>query len=125
MLYRMECRPLHRKKGDSATGLAAYMLDLIATNPFDRKVYRQEDRHEHVIDVAMFSPTDDLFFKSAIEVFQAIDKYENRKDATLGKEYEITLQHELTAEQNIEIVKNLCEKISKKDGLYCVAAIHH
>jgi hypothetical protein len=91
------------------------MIDLIATNPYDRKVYRQKDRHEHVIDVLMFTPADDTYFNSPIEVFQAIDKLENRKDATLGKEYEIALQNELTTEQNLEIVKTFARKKQQTD----------
>lgn len=122
-LYCLKSRPLQRSKGHSATGLGCYMLDMSAIDPYTEKKYAQEDRHEHAMSVMSFYPGDEDPFSSPIEVFQAIDAFEKRKDASLGKEYEIALQNELTREQNIETVKSFCQQIVDS-GKYAVASIH-
>ncbi|MFA7175091.1 MAG: MobA/MobL family protein [Kiritimatiellia bacterium] len=125
-LYLMKCRFLQRSKGHSATGLGAYMLDQNGTDPWDGKEHKQEGRHDDADHEKMVaftvSPCDDPF-QNHLDVFQAVDAFERRKDATLGKEYEVALQHELTIEQNIEAVRQFCEQ-AKAEGLYCVAALH-
>lgn len=126
-LYILKCRPLQRSKGHSATGLGCYMLDQNGIDPWDGKEHRQTGRHtdaEHEKLVAFaVSPVDIDPFINPLDAFQSVDAFERRKDATLGKEYEVALQHELTPEQNIEAVKSFCEQAAK-EGRYCVAALH-
>lgn len=125
-LYLMKCRFLQRSKGHSATGLGCYMLDRNAIDPWDGKEHKQAGRHDDADHEKMVafavSPCDDPF-ENPLDVFQSVDAFERRKDATLGKEYELALQHELTPEQNIEAVRQFCEQ-AKSEGLYCVAALH-
>lgn len=127
-LYVMKCRPLQRSKGHSATGLGAYMLDRNGVDPYDGKEHKQNGRHddgEHEKLVAFtVSPCDDPFTENPLAAFQSIDAFERRKDATLGKEYEVALQHSLTPEQNIEAVKSYCEQQAAAEGRYCVASLH-
>lgn len=126
-LYLMKCRFLQRSKGHSATGLGCYMLDQNGIDPYDGKEHKQMGRHddaEHEKLVAFsVSPAGNDPFENPLDAFQAVDAFERRKDATLGKEYELALQHELTVEQNIEAVRQFCEQ-SASEGLYCVAALH-
>lgn len=122
-LYSLKCRPLQRSKGHSATGLGCYMLDQEGIDPWDNKNYMQENRHDHDMTAMSFSPVDNDPFDTPLSVFQNIDAFEKRKDASLGKEYEIALQNELSRQQNIETVKSFCQKIVD-EGKYAVASIH-
>lgn len=125
-LYILKCRPLQRSKGHSATGLGCYMLDQNGIDPWDGKEHKQNGRHDDADHEKMVafavSPAGDPF-ETPLAAFQSIDAFEKRKDATLGKEYELALQHELTVEQNIEAVRAFCEQAAN-EGLYCVAALH-
>lgn len=124
-IFHLNARPIQRRKGGTASGLGAYMLDAEIVDPYDGRRHRQRGRHGHDITAMTFFPGGDDFFDTPMAAFQSIDAFEKRKDATLGLEVEFALPHELDRQQQIAVVTNYAAAIAERDGRYVVASIHH
>ena len=124
-IFHLNARPIQRRKGGTASGLGAYMLDAEIVDPYDGRRHRQRGRHCHDITAMTFFPGVEDFFDTPMAAFRSIDAFERRKDATLGSEVEVALPHELNRRQQIAVVANFAAAIADRDGRYVVACIHH
>jgi hypothetical protein len=124
-IFHLNARPIQRRKGGTASGLGAYMLDAEIVDPYDGRRHRQRGRHCHDITAMTFFPGVEDFFHTPMAAFRSIDAFEKRKDATLGSEVEVALPHELDRWQQIAVVANFAAAIADRDGRYVVACIHH
>ncbi len=124
-IFHLNARPIQRRKGGTASGLGAYMLDAEIVDPYDGRRHRQLGRHCHDITAMTFFPGVEDFFETPSAAFRSIDAFEKRKDATLGLEVEFALPHELDRRQQIAVVANYAAAIADRDGRYVVACIHH
>lgn len=124
-IFHLNARPIQRRKGGTASGLGAYMLDAEIVDPYDGRRHRQRGRHCHDITAMTFFPGPEDFFDTPMAAFRSIDAFERRKDATLGLEVEFALPHELNRRQQIAVVANYAAAIADRDGRYVVACIHH
>lgn len=124
-IFHLNARPIQRRKGGTASGLGAYMLDAEIVDPYDGRRHRQRGRHCHDITAMTFFPGAEDFFDTPMAAFRSIDAFEKRKDATLGLEVEFALPHELNRRQQIAVVANYAAAIADRDGRYVVACIHH
>ena len=124
-IFHLNARPIQRRKGGTASGLGAYMLDAEIVDPYDGRRHRQRGRHCHDITAMTFFPGVEDFFDTPMAAFRSIDAFEKRKDATLGLEVEFALPHELDRRQQIAVVANYAATVADRDGRYVVACIHH
>jgi len=124
-IFHLNARPIQRRKGGTASGLGAYMLDAEIVDPYDGRRHRQRGRHCHDITAMTFFPGAEDFFDTPMAAFRSIDAFEKRKDATLGLEVEFALPLELDRRQQIAVVANYAAAIADRDGRYVVASIHH
>lgn len=124
-IFHLNARPIQRRKGGTASGLGAYMLDAEIVDPYDGRRHLQRGRHCHDITAMNFFPGVEDFFDTPMAAFRSIDAFEKRKDATLGLEVEFALPHELDRRQQIAVVANYAAAIADRDGRYVVACIHH
>ena len=58
------------------------------------------------------------------QLWNKVEKVENRKNSQLAREFEIAFPHELNQQQRQSMLNELCQDIVKRHGVIVDAAIH-
>jgi hypothetical protein len=58
------------------------------------------------------------------QLWNIVEKVENRKNSQLAREFEIAFPHELNQQQREQMLNELCQDIVKRHGVVVDAAIH-
>src|SRR5690349_10217359 len=103
--YRLSAQVIGRSTGRSATGAAAYRA---ACRIEDERTGRIRDytRKGGVLHTEILAPENAPdWMRDRAKLWNAIERAEKRKDAQLCREILLKLPHELTREQQIELVR--------------------
>jgi ATP-dependent exoDNAse (exonuclease V) alpha subunit len=122
--YHLSVKTLSRSAGRSATGAAAYRAaerihDERTGEVFD---YRRKRGVEHR---EMILPTDAPDWARGREaLWNAAERAETRKNATVGREFEVALPAELSAHQRRELAVRFAKDLVQRHGFAADVAIH-
>ncbi|MCF9047467.1 MobQ family relaxase, partial [Acinetobacter nectaris] len=123
-IYHFSVKNISRSEGRSAVACAAYRA---AEKLVDNRYGKVQDYTRKLgVELAQIYAPDNINtdLLSRNELWNAVEDRENRKDATLAREFEIAFPHELNQEQRKEMLNDLCSRIVKKYNVVVDAAIH-
>lgn len=122
--YRLEAKIIGRSQGRSATASAAYRA---AEQIEDARTGQGFDytRKRGVLHTEIIAPdgTPDWMGDRA-QLWNAVERAEKRKDAQLAREILLSLPHELTPAQRIELVQGFVRAEFVSEGMIADIAVH-
>ena len=124
-IYHAHTKPISRGKGHSATANAAYIGGKEITDARTGEVF-DYSRKSGVLENEIVLPDGvEIAELNSEKLWNIAETSESRKNSRVGREWEISLPHELTQEQRAELAKELTQKIANQYGVACEYAIHH
>ena len=125
-IYHLSMKPVARASGRSATAFAAYRAgerihDLRTGEVWDFTRRRGVEHAEIVLPKAAGEHSWALDRQA---LWNTAEAAEVRKDARTAREYELALPHELTREQQVELVRKFSRELAERYGVAVDFAIH-
>lgn len=123
-IYHTRVKTFSRAKGHSSTAAAAYRAGLLLVDE------RTGERHDYrrrggVVETRCVVPEDAPDWALApSRLWAAAEAAERRKDATVAREFEIALPHELNDLQRSELVAAISRALVERYGFAVQASIH-
>lgn len=122
--YRLSAQIIKRSEGKSSVASAAYRA---AERLIDERTGEAHDygRKAGVIHAEVITPegTPDWMHDRA-QLWNAVEAVERRKDAQLAREIQLSLPHELTTEQRLELARGFVQEQFVNQGMIADVAIH-
>jgi ATP-dependent exoDNAse (exonuclease V) alpha subunit len=122
--YHISVKPIGRAKGRSATGSAAYRA---ATRIRDERTGEVWDfrRKRGVLHREMVLPPDaPAWAGSRVRLWNAAEAAEKRKNATVGREFEIALPAELGPRERQQLAVGFARELVKRHGFAADVVLH-
>lgn len=123
-IYHASISTISRSAGHAATAAAAYRAGLALTDE------RTGERHDYtrrggVVDTVMFAAAfAPDWAKDPAALWNAAEAAENRKNSTVAREFELSLPHELDADQRRALVADLAQSLVDRYGFAVQASTH-
>ena len=124
-IFHLTAKVISRGKGQSAIAAAAYRSGerLRDEQANEQKFYQA--RAERIEFTAIMAPKDAPdWAQDRNQLWNHVERGEKRKDAQLAREIEISLPHELTAQQREWLVKDFAREAFTRKGYAVDIAIH-
>ena len=123
-IYHFSVKNISRSDGRSAVACAAYRS---GENLIDERYGKEQDytKKTGVEFTKIYAPehtNPELLERN--QLWNMVEKVENRKNSQLAREFEIAFPHELNAEQRQSMLNELCQDIVKRHSVVVDAAIH-
>lgn len=123
-IYHFSVKNISRSDGRSAVACAAYRS---GENLIDERYGKEQDytKKTGVEFTKIYAPENtntELLDRN--QLWNTVEKVENRKNSQLAREFEIAFPHELNVEQRQSMLNELCQDIVKRHGVVVDAAIH-
>jgi Ti-type conjugative transfer relaxase TraA len=124
-IYHLSMKPLSRGSGRSAVAAAAYRAAETLENQRDGLVHDFSRRSgvEHA-DIVLPTGVDEEWAKDRSALWNAAEAAEKRRDARVAREIEVSLPHELSAEQRLELTRGFAKELADRYGVAVDVAIH-
>ncbi|MBN6100568.1 MobA/MobL family protein [Xanthomonas sp. CFBP 8703] len=123
-IYHANIKTFSRAKGHSSIAAAAYRAGLLLE---DEKTGQRHDyrRRDGVVETRCIAPEDapDWAFVPA-QLWPAVEAAERRKDATVAREFEFALPHELNEAQRSALAMEVTRALVGRYGFAAQASIH-
>ncbi|MBF7686469.1 MobA/MobL family protein [Acinetobacter sp. B10A] len=123
-IYHFSVKAIRRSDGRSAVACAAYRA---GKKLIDNKYGKVQDytKKRGVEFEKIYAPENtNPALLDRNDLWNAVEKRENRKDATLAREFEIAFPAELNQEQRKKMLDDLCNQMIEKHNVIVDAAIH-
>ena len=123
-IYHFSMRHIGRNAGRSSTAAAAYRAGMEIV---DERTGEQHDytRKQGVLDHAVLTPSRaPEWARESASLWNAVEKFEKRKDARVSREVIVALPHELTLEQNRDLLHGYVQAAFIKRGMAAQIDIH-
>lgn len=123
-IYHFSVKMISRNKGRSSTAAAAYRAGIEITDERTGEVFdytRKKGLLAHAILTPSRAPD---WAKTPQSLWNAAEKAEKRKDAQVCRENTVALPHELTLEQNMQLVQGFVQEAYIKRGMAAQIDIH-
>ena len=123
-IYHLSIKIISRGKGKSAVASAAYRAGEKITNEREGLThdYSRKKGIEHVEIMLPEHAPKEFLYRSVL--WTSVEKIEKAKNAQLAREIEVALPKELTAEQNINLVREYIKNNFTSQGMCADLAIH-
>lgn len=123
-IYHFSVKNISRSDGRSAVACAAYRS---GEKLIDQRQGKEQDytRKTGVEFTKIYAPehtNPELLERN--QLWNTVEKVENRKNSQLAREFEIAFPQELNQEQRQKMLDELCQKIVERHGVVVDAAIH-
>lgn len=123
-IYHFSVKNISRSDGRSAVACAAYRS---GEKLIDQRQRKEQDytRKTGVEFTKIYAPehtNPELLERN--QLWNTVEKVENRKNSQLAREFEIAFPQELNQEQRQKMLDELCQKIVERHGVVVDAAIH-
>ena len=124
-IYHLSMKPVCRASGRSAVASAAYRAGESLTNERDGLVhdFTRRDGVERS-EIVVPGGIDAEWAKDRSALWNAAEAAEKRIDARVAREFEISLPHELNAEQRLELTREFAQSLADRHGAAVDFAIH-
>ena len=123
-IYHFSVKNVSRADGRSAVAAAAYRSGekLIDERQGKEQDYTRKTGVEFTKIYAPENTNPELLDRN--QLWNTVEKVENRKNSQLAREFEIAFPHELNKQERQELLDELCQEIIKRHGVVVDAAIH-
>lgn len=118
-IYHLHITSYKRSLGRSAIGGAAYRRALKASCPESGKRFNFRSKEEVIYSEfvpAQNDPTDYTQLSNLLKLYESIERTEKHPSATLGREIEGALPHELSLPQQVELVRAFVAEVRQRFG---------
>ena len=122
--YRLEAKVISRANGRSATASAAYRSGAAIEDERTGEIF-DYTRKRGVLHAEIIAPANTpewMLDRSAL--WNAVERVEMRRDAQLARDFILSLPHELTDEQRVELVRDFLASEFVARGMVADFAIH-
>lgn len=122
--YRLSVNVIGRSAGRSATGAAAYRS---GERIIDERTGLIHDytRKQGVLHSEILAPDNAPdWMRDRAQLWNAVEAVERRKDAQLTREIQLSLPHELTHDQRVELVRQFVQEQHISQGMIADIALH-
>ncbi len=123
-IYRLEAKVIGRSQGRSATAAAAYRAAVPIT---DERTGQSFDysRKRGVLHAEIIVPEGTPeWMQDRSQLWNAVEKVERRKDSQLARDLILSLPHELSHEQRVELVRSFVRSEFVSEGMIADLAVH-
>ena len=123
-IYHFSVKNISRSDGRSAVACSAYRSGekLIDERQGKEQDYTRKTGVELTKIYAPENTNSELLDRN--QLWNNVEKVENRKNSQLAREFEIAFPHELNAEQRQSMLNEICQELVKRHGVVVDAAIH-
>lgn len=118
-IYHLHIDSYRRSRGRTAIGGVAYRRGLKADCPVSGKRFNFRKKSEVVFSEfvpAQNDLTDYSQLSNLLNLYEAIERIEKHPRATLGRELEAALPHELTLPQQVQLVREFVAEVRQRFG---------
>lgn len=118
-IYHLHIDSYRRSRGRTAIGGVAYRRGLKASCTVSGRRFNFRTKEEVVFSEfipAQNDPTDYSQLDNLLNLYEAIERAEKHPRATLGREIEAALPHELTLPQQVELVRSFVAEVRQRFG---------
>jgi Ti-type conjugative transfer relaxase TraA len=124
-IYHFSMKPVSRAKGRSAVASMAYRAGEKLTNERDG-ITHDYTRKAGVLHAEIILPegVNADWARDRSALWNAAEFSEKRKDARVAREFEVALPHELSAEQRLEVTREIARELVNRYGAAVDFAIH-
>jgi ATP-dependent exoDNAse (exonuclease V) alpha subunit len=122
--YRLSAQLVKRSAGRSATAAAAYRAGIRMADERTGLVFDYTRRHGVVHAEILAPPGSPDWMHDRRRLWNAIETTEKRKDAQLARELQLSLPHELTAPQRLNLVRQFVEAEFVARGMVADLTVH-
>jgi ATP-dependent exoDNAse (exonuclease V) alpha subunit len=123
-IYRLSADIVRRSEGRTVTAAAAYRSAELIIDQRTGLAFDYRRRHG-VLDTAILAPDDaPAWMHDRVQLWNAVEAAEKRKDAQLARDIELALPHELTAPQRRELVHRFARAAFVDAGMVADIALH-
>lgn len=105
-IFHVSCKPVCRSAGHSATAKAAYIGCKEITDVRTGEIFDYTNKQGYLGGELILPQEIDIEISSA-ELWNKAEAAERRKDGRVGREWEISLPHELGEEQRHILARNI------------------
>lgn len=123
-IYHATTKPISRSNGHSATAKSAYISGEKITDNRTGEIF-DYTRKCGVIEHEIILPHELKLSINSNELWNKAEQAENRKDARVGREWEISLPHELNLEQRKILAQEITKSLADKYNVACQYALHN
>jgi ATP-dependent exoDNAse (exonuclease V) alpha subunit len=122
--YRLAAQVIGRSAGRSATAAAAYRAGVRIVDERTGLVH-DYTRREGVVHAEIVTPENAPdWMADRAALWNAVEAVEKRRDAQLARELQLSLPHELSADQRVELVRSFLRETFASEGMIADFAIH-
>lgn len=123
-LYHLSVKTISRRTGRSATGASAYRAGVDITDERTGLVHDYR-RRGGVVHQELFTPAEaPAWAQDRSALWNAAEHTERRQDATVAREIEISLPHELNPAQRLALAQAFSQALSERHRVAVDLAIH-
>jgi len=123
-IYHFSVKTISRGAGRSAVACSAYRSGEKLEDYYQGKT-QDYTKKSGIESKKIYAPENTkLELLERQKLWNAVEQFERRKDATLAREFEIAFPYEFNAEQRQALLDELCLKIVEKHGVIVDACIH-
>lgn len=122
--YRLEAKVISRAKGRSATASAAYRAGAAIEDERTGQIFDYTGKRGvlHSEIMAPANTPDWMLDRAAL--WNAVERIEQRRDAQLARDFILSLPHELTEEQRVELMRDFLRQEFVARGMIADFSIH-
>lgn len=124
-IYHLSMKPISRSSGRSAVAAAAYRCGEKLENQRDGRVhdFSQRSGVEHT-EIVLPKDVDADWARERLTLWNAAEAAEKRKDGRVAREIEVSLPHELSSKQQLELTQSFAQSLANRYGVAVDFAIH-
>jgi hypothetical protein len=122
--YRFEAKIIKRSEGRSATAAAAYRAGAVM---YDERLGETWDysRKRGILHSEIVAPDNaPEWMRDRAQLWNAVERVEKRRDAQLARDITVSLPHELTHEQRVELLRSFVTDEFVSKGMIADFSLH-
>ena len=123
-IYHVTTKPVSRSNGHSATAKSAYISGEKITDDRTGEIF-DYTKKSGVIEHEIILPRELKLSINSNELWNKAEQAENRKDARVSREWEISLPHELNSKQRKILAQDITKLLADKYNIACQYALHN
>ncbi len=122
--YRLSVKVIGRSSGRSSTAAAAYRAGMRIEDERTGMIH-DYTRKEGVLHTEILAPENaPTWMRDRAQLWNAVEAVERRKDAQLSREMQLSLPHELTRDQQVNLVRRFVQEQHVSQGMIADIAVH-
>jgi hypothetical protein len=123
-MYHLSVKPISRASGRSITAAAAYRAGAEVIDQRTGEVHDYTRKRDVEFTEIVLPAGAPAWAMERSELWSAAELAEKRKDARVGREYEVAIPRDLTREQGIALVRAFALDLSERYGVAVEFSVH-